>query len=302
MSRRPLVRLSLRHLLLISAIDDSGSLKRASELIAMSQPRATKALQEAEELTGKKLFHRTNRGLTPTAAGECVIRNAKSMLAQLGKLEMELDGITAGNWSRLRIGTIMGAVPILNEVIQQHLKRYPQTSFEIIEDSSAELLRQLDRGLLDLVIGRSSVSATPQLYHVTAFHDERLTVVANPAHPLVGKERIQLADLAESRWIVYEAGMPMRLSLEEEYRRAGLAFPLALLETRSALATMSLIQGDPNTVALLSSDVAEFFVKFGAACTLPMQLQWKSDPYEVITRKSHDQPEYAVHFIQKLVG
>ncbi len=46
----PLLRLSLRQMLLISAIDDNGSLKRAAELIGMSQPRATKALQEAEDL------------------------------------------------------------------------------------------------------------------------------------------------------------------------------------------------------------------------------------------------------------
>ncbi len=59
----PMLRLSMRQLLLISAIDDSGSLKRASELIGMSQPRATKALQEAEDLAGTKLFDRTNRAL-----------------------------------------------------------------------------------------------------------------------------------------------------------------------------------------------------------------------------------------------
>jgi DNA-binding transcriptional LysR family regulator len=298
----PLSRLALRQISLIAAIDDNGSLKRAAEMIGMSQPRATKSLQEAEELVERKLFHRTNRGLLPTAAGECVIRNAKTMLAQLGKMEQELDGMAGGNWSRLRVGTIMGAVPFVTEVIQRHLQRFPQTSFEIIEDTSAELLRQLDRGLLDLAIGRSSVSSTPQLYNVTTFHDELLAVVANPAHPLVGRKRVQLEELADSRWIVYTASMPMRVSLEHEYRNAGLPFPSALLETRSALATMSLIQGNPNTVALLSSDVATFFVNFGMACTLPMHLRSKSDPYEVITRRSYDLPEDAALFIEELVA
>lgn len=298
----PLVRLSLRQILLISAVDDTGSLKRAAELIGMSQPRATKALQEAEELTSKKLFHRTNRGLIPTAAGECVIRNAKSMLAQLQKMEQELNGMSAGSWSHLRIGTIMGAVPFVTDVIHRHLQRFPQTSFEIFEDTSAELLRQLDRGLLDLVIGRSSLSATPHVYNVTPFHDELLAVVANPAHPLVGRRRVQLEDLQDSRWIVYTAGMPMRLLLEREFRNSGMEFPRALLETRSALTTMALIQGDENIVALLSSDVAALFVNSGMACTLPMHLRTKSDPYEVITRRSHDLPEHASKFIAELAA
>ena len=298
----PLARLSLRQLQLIAAVEDNGSLKRAAEAVAMSQPRATKALQEAEELMRHRLFHRTNRGLSPTASGACAIRSARAILAQLGRLEHELDGLSAGGWSHLRIGTIMGAVPFVTEVIQRRLRRFPQSSVEILEDTSAELLRQLDRGALDLVVGRSSVSATPQLYDVAAFHDERLAVVANAAHPMAGRRRVRLEDLVDCRWIVYTAGMPMRRSLEQEFQHAGLAFPRALLETRSALTTLSLIQGDARTVALLSSDVAAFFAGFGMARVLPMHLQSKSDPYEVITRRGQDLPEHAARFIAEMTS
>ncbi|KND19039.1 LysR family transcriptional regulator [Pannonibacter phragmitetus] len=298
----PLIRLSMRQMLLISAIDDSGSLKRASELIGMSQPRATKALQEAEDLTGTKLFNRTNRGLIATPAGECMIRHAKTMLSQLLAMAQEIHSASDGEWGRLRIGTIMGAVPYVTETISAFLRRFPRTSVEILEDTSVELLRQLDRGLLDLVIGRSSMSATPQLYNVTAFHDELLAVVANPAHPLVGRKKVQLKDLVDARWIVYTASMPMRLSLEQEFRQAGLEMPRALLETRSALTTMSLMQAEPNTVALLSSDVAAFFVNFGMASVLPMHLRSKSEPYEVITRKSADLNPQTLQFIEDLVA
>lgn len=298
----PMIRLSMRQLLLISAIDDNGSLKRASELIGMSQPRATKALQEAEELIGTQLFNRTNRGLNPTPAGECMIRHAKTMLSQLKAMEEEINTASDSGWARLRIGTIMGAVPYLTETISSFLRRFPRTSFEILEDTSVELFRQLDRGLLDLIIGRSSMIATPQLYHVTAFHDERLAVVANRAHPLVDRKRVRLTDLEDSRWIVYTAAMPMRLLLEQEFRQAGLQMPPGLMETRSALTTISLIQAEPNTVALLSSDVAEFFVNFGMASILPMHLRSKSEPYEVITRRSVEQSTHVQAFINDLLA
>ncbi|KEJ95287.1 transcriptional regulator, LysR family [Pseudosulfitobacter pseudonitzschiae] len=299
---QPMTPLSMRQLLLISAIDDNGSLKRASELIGMSQPRATKALQEAEEITGTKLFNRTNRGLNPTHAGESMIRHAKTILSQLKEMEEELRTASDSGWAKLRIGTIMGAVPYLTETISTYLRRFPRTSFEILEDTSVELFRQLDRGMLDLIIGRSSMIATPQLYHVTAFHDERLAVVANPAHPLIGRTRVRLTDLEDARWIVYTAAMPMRLLLEQEFRQAGLGMPRGLMETRSALTTISLIQADPNTVALLSSDVAAFFVNFGMASVLPMHLRSKSEPYELITRRSVELPPHALAFIEDLVA
>lgn len=295
-------RLSLRQIMLIAAIDGSGSLKRAAERIGMSQPRATKALREIEALTERQLFVRTNRGLLPTIAGDCIIRHATILLAQLSSLEEEMQGLSGVEWSQLRIGTIMGAVPYVTERISDHLRRFPQTRIEIVEDTSVELLRLLDRGLLDLVIGRSSVTPTPQHYNSTAFHDETLSVVANPSHPLVRKKRVSLEDLKASRWIVYTAAMPMRLLLEREFRHAGLAFPVALLETRSALATMSLIQADPNTVALLSSDVAGFFVEFGMARTLPMRLSSRSEPYEVITRREIGPSDAVQRFIADLIA
>ncbi|MFT3688360.1 LysR family transcriptional regulator [Paenirhodobacter sp.] len=298
----PLTRLSLRQMLLLSVLDDSGSLKRAAVTIGMSQPRATKSLQEIEGLMGHALFQRTNRGLNATPAGLCAIRHAKTIMSQLGALDEELGHLSEGVFGRLRVGTIMGAVPFVNDAIQRFLQRFPQTSFEILEDTSAELLRQLDRGQLDLVIGRSSVSSTPEIYNVTAFHDELLAVVANPAHPLVGRKRVTIADFGESRWIVYTAGMPMRLSLEQEYRQAGLAFPRRLFETRSAFTTMALIQAHADAVALLSSDVAAFFANIGLARILPMRLRSKSEAYEVITRRSAEPTGEARQFIAELVS
>jgi DNA-binding transcriptional LysR family regulator len=276
--------LSLKQLRLIAALDAVGTLRQAAQRVGLSQPRATKALQEAEALTACALFTRSNRGLRPTAAGQVAIRTARAMLAQLTLMEHELTGLAGGTGSRLRIGTIMGAVPFVTAALQRHLDRAPHTAVEIVEDTSAELLRQLEAGALDLVVGRLSVSPTPEAFCARAFHDEVLKVVAHPAHALAGAPRLGMADLAGARWIVYSQGMPMRLSLENEFRLAGLPFPASLHETRSALATMALIQGDRQAVALLSGDVAEFFCTFGMATTLALPLRSKSDPYEVITR------------------
>ena len=297
---RGLGRLTMRQIQLLATIDDASSLKAAAGRIGMSQPRATKCLQEIEEAAEQQLFVRTNRGLTPTLAGGCAIRHAKVMISQIQSFREELRHIADGAWARLRVGTIMGAVPLVTEAVLAFTERFPSVSIEILEDTSGELLRQLDRGDLDLVIGRSSVSQTPDLYETFAFHDEILTVVANPAHPLVGRKRLTLMDFSDSRWIVYTARMPMRLSLEQEYREAGLAFPRALVETRSAFATMSLVQSSPNYVALLSNDVANVFASLGVARTLAFRLRSKSQAYELITRIRTPLPQAAVEFIRLL--
>ena len=77
----------------------------------------------------------------------------------------------------------------------------------------------------------------------------------------------------------------MRLLLEREFHEAGLRFPTYLVETTSALATLTLLQQNPSFVALLSNDVAHFFTHFSLTTRLPLILYGRSDPYQLITRR-----------------
>jgi DNA-binding transcriptional LysR family regulator len=280
-----LSRLHLKQLRLLIALADEGTLLSAARQVALTQPGASKALHEIETTFGAQLFVRTNRGLEPNAIGHCVIRYARLIHTDLAHMREEIVGITRGHGGRVSVGVIMGAVPRLTDAITAVIARHPEMSVEIVEDTSPSLLSQIDAGRLDLAVCRTSVSQTPELYDSVNVQDETLAVVANPGHPLAHAARVTLQDLAESRWVVYRANMPMRLLLEREFLASGLRFPLYLLETTSAFATLSLLQKNPSFVALVSIDVARFGAEHGVTCMLPLQLASRSEPYELVTRR-----------------
>lgn len=295
-------RLRLKQLRLLIALGEQGSLIKAAEQIAISQPGATKALQEIESALGASLFVRTNRGLEPNDLGHCAIRYARLIQTDLTHLREEMIGILQGHGGRLSVGVIMGAVPFMTEALSRLLEKRPELSVEIIEDTSARLLHLLDQGRLDLAICRTSISRQPELYDCRDIHDETLAVVAHREHPLAHRESITLADLADSRWVVYSANMPMRLLLEREFHEAGLRFPLYLLETTSAFTTLSLLQKNPTLVALLSIDVARFCTHFGMTTILPLELRSRSEPYQLITRHGASLSPTARFFIDELTA
>ncbi len=278
-------RLRLKQLRLLIALGDHGSLLKAAEQVALTQPGASKALHEIESTLGVPLFARTNRGLEPNDMGHCVIRYARLIQTDLWHLREEMIGIMQGQGGRLALGVIMGAVPLLTEVLSALLETNPALSVEIVEDNSARLLALLDQGRLDLAICRTSVSERPYLYDSVDVCDEKLVVVANVAHPMAPARQARLADLAEQRWVVYSANMPMRLLLEREFHEAGLRFPLHLLETTSAFATLSLLQHDPGLVAVMSTDVAQFCTRFGMVRVLPVPLLSRSEAYQLVARR-----------------
>lgn len=278
-------RLHVKQLRLLIALGEHGSLLGAAKQLALTQPGASKALHEIETTFGARLFVRTNRGLEPNAVGHCVIRYARLIHTDLAHLREEIVGIMRGHGGRVSVGVIMGAVPLLTDALTAVSAEQPEMSVEIVEDTSATLLSLIDAGRLDIAICRTSVSQTPYLYDSVFVREETLAVIANASHPLARKRRVALENLADYRWVVYRANMPMRLLLEREFHDAGLRFPTHLLETTSAFATLSLLQKNVSFVALVSTDVAGFCIGHGIACALPLQLSSHSEPYELVTRR-----------------
>lgn len=247
----------------------------AADRVGLTQPGASKALKELESTLNAPLFMRTNRGLVPTEAGTCAVRFARLIQSDISHLQQELSAIASGAGGRIAVGTIMGAVPLLTRALTQLMDQQPDISVEIVEDTSESLLALIDQGRLDAAICRSSVSPKPHLYDTVVVKDESLAVIAHQAHPAAGLASITLQDLSASRWVVYRAHMPMRRTLEREFFEENLFFPTHLIETTSALATLSLLSHNPNLVALVSDDVADYVCQHGMVARLPLRLvQW----------------------------
>ncbi len=277
-------RLRLKQLRLLIALDEHGSLHKAAEQVSITQPGATKALNEIESAFGTRLFTRTSQGLEANDLGRCAIRYARLIHSDLAHLREEMLGILQGQGGRIAVGTIMGAVPMLVASLARLRQTQPELSVEIVEDTSARLLALIDQGRLDLAICRTSVSQRPAAYDCQPLHREQLRVVAHARHPLAGATQLELAQLESYRWIIYPANMPMRLVLEREFSEAGLEFPRFPLETASTFTTLMLLQQDPQLIALMPAEVAEAAIAMGVLVALPLALRSRSEPYAIVTR------------------
>ncbi|WP_321930535.1 MULTISPECIES: LysR family transcriptional regulator [Paraburkholderia] len=295
-------RLHAKQLRLLVALADHGSLLNAAREVSTSQPAASKALREIESIFGTELFIRTNRGLEPTRAGHSVIRHARLFHADMDNLRAELISVLHGCGGRVSAGTVMGAVPLVTAAVTALMDRQPQVSVEVLEETSATLLAQLDEGRIELAVCRTSVTNVPNRFRSVVLQDETLTVIANKKHPLASATVLAVADLADARWVVYRANMPIRRLLEREFHEAGLRMPPHLIETTSAFATLSLLQRSACCVALLPTTVAEFCKSLEWACELPLTVSSRTEPYELVTRRGATLSPEAQLLIAALTG
>jgi DNA-binding transcriptional LysR family regulator len=247
------------------------------------------------------LFERSKSGMIPNQLGHCVIRYARLVATDLTALCQDVAEIRSGRGGRLAIGAIMGAIPecVVPAINLLHAAQ-PNLSVEVVEDTSARMLAQLDDGRLDLVVGRAAVAADPTRYQYRPLADEPLSVVVGYGHPPLPRKEVKLSDLADHRWVMYPSHMPLHALLEREMDLAGLTMPANPISTASTFVTVALLQSSAELVSLLPTAIAALFVRQKMLRLVPIGLKSPSQTFGIVTRKGGVLSRSAERFVELL--
>lgn len=288
-------RLRMRQVALILAIGEHGTLRRASSELGMTQPAATKMIQELESALGQRLFERVGRGQKLTPAGNSVLGHFRGMRGSVEAMTRELSELQQGSAGRLSIGTIMAPSPTLLTRAVIALKRaYPLLLVAITMDTSDRLLELLREGNLDVAIGRIR-DEHRQDYTFTPLENEALAIVVGVHHPLCGQQSVEFESLLDYPWILQPMGSPMREVLDQKFRMLQVPSPSGLIETASILTTTDLID-KADMIAVMPQSIADTYAKHGLLKILPCYLQHDMESFGSITRRDRPSTEAATFF------
>src|SRR5690349_901398 len=96
--------LEVRHLRLVAAVADTGSVTRAARRLHLTQSALSHQLRDVETRLGTALFARTARRMVPTPAGERLLATARRVLDELAGAERDL-GAAAADAGVARVAT-----------------------------------------------------------------------------------------------------------------------------------------------------------------------------------------------------
>src|SRR4051794_40170125 len=97
------MELELRHLRVLCAIADAGSVGRAAADLGYSQPAMSTQLQRLERHFGEQLFERGASGVRLTRYGVEVVARARDVLARVEAIGRRPGGSTARTRRALRV-------------------------------------------------------------------------------------------------------------------------------------------------------------------------------------------------------
>lgn len=134
----------LRYVELLHAVLATGSLTGAADLLNISQPAASKALQQAEQHLGFPLFIRVRGRLQPTQQTLLMRRRVDKIMQELQDLQRLTANIRRPDAYSLRVTcTPALAQALVPDAITILRKTYPDTTTELFTQHSAEMCKSL---------------------------------------------------------------------------------------------------------------------------------------------------------------
>jgi LysR family transcriptional regulator, transcriptional activator of the cysJI operon len=247
--------LSFFRLRVLMAVARTGSITHAAEALFLSQPAVSQHIHEVEQYFGCKLFERSSRGMLLTAQGHAVAETVGRMIGELAELKASLveRDSAANRRVTLAASTTVGNY-ILSGLLGEFQIEHPDAEFVVHVLTRTQVIDEVQSGTADLGYVVSQRYPRGLAWETMAVVD--LIVVAAPDHPLVNKQQVAVAALADERMVMPAPGLPHRVSADAKLRELRISRPHITAEFGSAEAMKKAVEAGLG-IALFSQYTVE---------------------------------------------
>ncbi|MGZ5836060.1 MAG: hydrogen peroxide-inducible genes activator [Xanthobacteraceae bacterium] len=201
--------ITLRQLKYLSALAEFRHFGRAADACAISQPALSMQIREMEKFLGVDLVERRQGEVALTEVGQEVARRGERVLAasrDIVDVARHHGRVLSGH---LQLGIIPTLAPyVLPKILPLLQRRYPDLQVNLRETQTRQLIDELLRGSLDVVMLALPVSEG-EVETMRLFDDPFLLAV--PADdPLPETQRVIAQEIDQSRLILLEEGHCLR--------------------------------------------------------------------------------------------
>ena len=189
--------LDLNLLLVFDAVLSARSVGRAAEVLAMSQPAVSHALNRLRHALKDGLFVRTPAGMVPTPRAEQLALPIRKALNEL-QLAVEGDNFEPATAERRFViamnnyAAVVAAGPIVTATRAQG----PKLRLSLMPSGTLNVADKLDRGELDLAITGRELDG--ERFASQVLIDDRYVAVLRSGHPAI-RTKLTMASLAQAQ-------------------------------------------------------------------------------------------------------
>lgn len=278
-------RLRLRDLHVFFTVVQHGSMAKAAAEMGVSQPSVSELISGLEHNLGVRLFDRNTQGVVPTVYGEALLARGLAAFDELRQGIRDIEFLADPAGGEITLGCSEATAPgLLPPIIESLSRRYPRVSLKVTHiTANPPDLHGLDDRKLDLVMGPVG-KHLPAKYRAETLLKDKVHVVAGANSPWARRRRVEIAELAEERWIMTPPDTPTTACITKAFRASGLEPPKWYLETYSIHLRNHLISTG-RFIGVIPSSVVRLNARRFGLVALPIELPAADLSLAVITVK-----------------
>jgi LysR family hydrogen peroxide-inducible transcriptional activator len=202
-------RFDLRQLEFFCAVARRGSFTKAAEDVGVAQSSLSEQIARLEQSLESALFERLARRIELTPAGEALLPRAQAILQDAAALPQYLETVRSESGGVLRVGAIPSILPyFLAPRLREFVERFPEIDLHLRETTTAELIRQLEEGAID--IGIMSLPVEGNNMVMKELFREAIHLAVPEFHALAGADQVQLRRVSCERLLILKDGHCLR--------------------------------------------------------------------------------------------
>ncbi len=202
-------RFDLRQLECFCAVARLGSFTKAADEVGVAQSSLSEQIAKLEQALTSVLFERLARRVELTPAGEALLPRAQAMLQDAAALPHYLQTVRTEACGALRVGAIPSILPyFLAPRLRAFVEKFPGIDLHLREATTAELIRQIEDGVIDIAI--LSIPVEGNCLVMRELFQEPIHLAVPDFHILADAEKVLLRRVSDERLLILKDGHCLR--------------------------------------------------------------------------------------------
>lgn len=211
--------MEFRQLQIFCAAAQLLNFTRAGQTLGYAQSNVTAQIGQLEKELKVKLFERMGRSVQLTADGKTFFKSAQNILTLCESSKAEF--LHSGMRGSISLGAAETVcIYRLPEILTEYRSLYPQVELRVQTESCEHFYDFIKNGTVDLALVLTDKVRSPEMKSLT-LHQEPMTIVAGPVHPLAKSADLSPGDFAGACLILTLPGCgyrPLVLAALEKHR------------------------------------------------------------------------------------
>ena len=239
------------------AVANYGSFSLAAEKCFVTQPSLSMQVKNLEEELGVIVLDRSKKPVLPTDAGLAVIRQAKEAVQAFAMVREVVSDLQNEISGTLRLGVIPTIAPyLLHRFIPDFVRKCPKVELQIREMMTGDIIRALDRDMLDAAIMAGGTS--PEGIREEELFNDRFFAYVSTDHPLCQRSNIRIEDIDVRHLLLLSEGNCLRDQVIELCQAQKNIARQYSFESGSLETLMLIVDNTPNLITIIPEMVADY--------------------------------------------